>query len=209
MQQCILCQSNKTALYYQDHNRRYCNCSTCGCVFIPHEELPGFKEEKERYLSHQNDVEDRGFQKFVSPMVKAIKKNHTTKEKGLDFGAGTGPVVSKLLRDLNYKMALYDPFFHPNKDPLNNSYDFIVCCEVIEHLHNPLKEFILLKKLLNQIGVLYCMTDLLPEKEDFKNWYYKNDFTHVIFYTPKTLQWIQKKVGFKHLSIDNRLIRFY
>jgi hypothetical protein len=53
------------------------------------------------------------------------------------------------------------------------------------------------------------MTDLLPEKEDFKNWYYKNDFTHVIFYTPKTLQWIQKKVGFKHLSIDNRLIRFY
>ena len=154
-------------------------------------------------------MEDSGFQKFVSPMVNAIKANHTTKEKGLDFGAGTGPVVSKLLEDFNYKMVLYDPFFHPNKDSLNNSYDFIVCCEVIEHLHNPLKEFILLKKILNQNGVLYCMTDLLPEKEVFKNWYYKNDFTHVIFYTPKTLQWIQKKVGFKHLSIDNRLITFY
>ena len=104
MQRCILCQSNKTALYYQDHNRRYCNCNTCGCVFIPHEALPGAKEEKERYLSHQNDVENSGFQKFVSPIVNAIKAKHTTKEKGLDFGAGTGPVVSKLLED--FKTAL-------------------------------------------------------------------------------------------------------
>tara|TARA_B100000795_G_scaffold83576_1_gene60682 strand:+ start:35596 stop:36099 length:504 start_codon:yes stop_codon:yes gene_type:complete len=166
-------------------------------------------KEKERYLSHQNDVEDSGFQKFVSPIVRAIKANHSPKDKGLDFGAGTGPVVSKLLEDLNYKMALYDPFFHPSKAPLLNTYEFIVCCEVIEHLHHPLKEFVLLKKLLKKNGVLYCMTDLLPKKEDFKNWYYKNDFTHVIFYTPKTLQWIQKKVGFKHLEIDNRLIRFY
>ena len=209
MQHCILCQSHKTALYYQDHNRRYYNCNTCGCVFIPHQELPGTMEEKERYLSHQNNVEDSGFQNFVSPIVRAIKANHSPKDKGLDFGAGTGPVVSKLLEDLNYKMALYDPFFHPSKAPLLNTYEFIVCCEVIEHLHHPLKEFELLKKLLKKNGVLYCMTDLLPKKEDFKNWYYKNDFTHVIFYTPKTLQWIQKKVGFKQLEIDNRLIRFY
>ncbi len=209
MQHCILCQSHKTALYYQDHNRRYCNCNTCGCVFIPHQALPGAMEEKERYLSHQNNIEDSGFQNFVSPIVRAIKANHSPKDKGLDFGAGTGPVVSKLLEDLNYKMALYDPFFHPSKAPLLNTYEFIVCCEVIEHLHHPLKEFELLKKLLKKNGVLYCMTDLLPKKEDFKNWYYKNDFTHVIFYTPKTLQWIQKKVGFKQLEIDNRLIKFY
>ncbi|HAH33245.1 MAG TPA: methyltransferase, partial [Flavobacteriaceae bacterium] len=79
-------------------------------------------KEKERYLSHQNDVEDSGFQKFVSPIVRAIKANHSPKDKGLDFGAGTGPVVSKLLEDLNYKMALYDPFFHPSKAPLLNTY---------------------------------------------------------------------------------------
>ena len=209
MQNCILCQSYKTSLYYQDHNRRFLNCDTCGCVFIPHKDLPKPEEEKTRYLAHQNDVEDGGFQKFVTPMVEAILANHSPKDMGLDFGAGTGPVVSKLLGDLNYKIALYDPFFHPNKAALKNTYEFIVCCEVIEHLHNPLKEFVLLKKLLKKKGILYCMTDLLPEKEGFKNWYYKNDFTHVIFYTPKTLQWIKKKVGFKHLEIEHRLLKFY
>ena len=117
MQLCILCQSNNTALYYQDRNRRYCNCNSCGCVFIPHEALPGAKEEKERYLSHQNDVEDSGFQKFVSPMVNAIKAKHTTKEKGLDFGAAQGLWLVNYWKILIIKWCFMTHFFIPVKTP--------------------------------------------------------------------------------------------
>jgi cyclopropane fatty-acyl-phospholipid synthase-like methyltransferase len=145
----------------------------------------------------------------VQPIVQAILKAQPKAAVGLDFGAGTGPVIAQMLKKEGYDISLYDPFFYREKEVLNSTYDFIICCEVIEHFHDPATEFALLKKLLKPGGRLFCMTHLLTKKEDFKNWYYKNDFTHVIFYTPKTLQWIQKKVGFKHLSIDNRLIRFY
>lgn len=207
MEVCLLCNSNQTTLYYQ-HNRRFHKCETCGCVFIPKSQLPKSTDEKNRYLAHQNNIEDLGFQKFVSPILNAVLKDHTKDAKGLDFGAGTGPVITKLLVEKGYKLALYDPFFHPDRNVLDTTYNFIVCCEVIEHLHTPLKEFKLLKTLLQENGTLYCMTDLLPKKEAFANWYYKNDFTHVIFYTQKSLQWIKETVGFNHVSIEGRLIVF-
>jgi len=79
---------------------------------------------------------------------------------------------------------------------------------VIEHFHHPFNEFQLLKGLLNPNGKLYCMTDIFSETKDFATWYYKNDPTHVIFYTEKTLQWIQKNIGFKRVTIENRLVQF-
>jgi hypothetical protein len=205
---CLLCNTSNTDLFYHYKDRKFYHCKTCGSVFISRAELPSKVAEKERYLAHQNNIADSGFQKFVSPIVTAVQQNQTKEQTGLDFGAGTGPVISKLLGDSGYTMTLYDPFFHPDTSVLDANYNFIVCCEVIEHLHQPLQEFKLLKRILKETGVLYCMTDLLPEKEAFKTWYYKNDFTHVIFYTPQSLEWIREKVGFKNLTIEKRLIRF-
>jgi len=62
---------------------------------------------------------------------------------------------------------LYDPFFHPKSELLAKKYDFIIACEVIEHFHDPRKEFELLYKLLNQGGKLYLMTDLYSQEVDF------------------------------------------
>jgi len=38
-------------------------------------------------------------------------KDFNTNHKGLDFGAGTGPVISKVLKDKGYCIAQYDIFF--------------------------------------------------------------------------------------------------
>jgi hypothetical protein len=162
--------------------------------------------EKARYLTHNNDVEDERYQEFVSPITSSVMKNVSPGSLGLDYGAGTGPVIAKMLEDEGYRINLYDPFFHPDKTVLAHTYDFVVCCEVIEHFHKPLEEFRLLKQFLRPTGRLYCMTDLLVERRDFDKWYYKDDPTHVIFYSEENLKWITNEVGFSDLQINERLI---
>jgi 2-polyprenyl-3-methyl-5-hydroxy-6-metoxy-1,4-benzoquinol methylase len=163
-------------------------------------------EEKERYEEHNNDVNDSNYQQFVSPIVNRVLTDFSKTDTGLDFGSGTGPVISKMLRDAGYTLTTYDPFFDKNESALNKQYDFIVCCEVIEHFHSPTKEFALLKNLLKPKGKLYCMTDMYSEDLNFEKWYYKNDPTHVFFYSKKALEYIRKRWGFSELGIKERLI---
>lgn len=161
-----------------------------------------------RYEEHHNDVEDPKYQKFVSPIVNAVTKNFSTDSLGLDFGSGTGPVISKVLSDKGYQINQYDPFFSNTPEVLKLQYNYIACCEVIEHFHNPRKEFERLKGLLMPKGHLYCMTHLYTNDIKFPNWYYKNDDTHVFIYRRETLMEIQKRYGFSALKIEGRLTTF-
>ena len=170
---------------------------------------PSASQEIKRYQEHNNNPLDSGYQKFVNPITHAIFNDFKPTNTGLDFGCGTGPVIAKLLRDKNYNITTYDPFFDNNIAALKNKYHYIACCEVIEHFHQPLKEFKLLQSLLKPQGKLYCMTDIYHSDIDFEKWYYKNDQTHVIFYHKNTLLWIQKQLKFSKVSIQNRLVIFY
>ncbi|MBX2827848.1 MAG: class I SAM-dependent methyltransferase [Flavobacteriaceae bacterium] len=203
---CPLCTSSH--LQQRDDIEDFINCQHCGTVFKNPVLWPSPKEEKERYLLHQNDIEDTGYQNFVSPIVEAVLNQFDNASRGLDFGAGTGPVITKLLQHKGYSMALWDPFFHRDRSVLETTYDFIVCCEVIEHFHHPMKEFHLMQSLLNKGGKLFCMSDLISKNTAFSNWYYKDDPTHVVFYSEKNLNWIQQHLNFDLLTIEGRLIIF-
>lgn len=204
---CPLCKS-LSDLFFSDKKRTYFLCNHCKALFVDQQYLPGKEEELARYNEHINDVNDIRYQHFVSPIVNEILEGFSSESSGLDFGAGTGPVISKLLSDKNFQIKLYDPFFHNYPELLRNKYDFIVCCEVIEHFHQPDKEFELLKKLLSRHGKLFCMTSIFNEKIDLKNWYYKNDLTHVIFYQTETFEYIRKHFGFSDVEIKGNLIVF-
>ncbi|GEQ85858.1 2-polyprenyl-3-methyl-5-hydroxy-6-metoxy-1,4-benz oquinol methylase [Patiriisocius marinistellae] len=206
--QCLLCKNFTTKIYAFYKKRKFVYCDTCDVVSVPSEFHLSEKAEKERYLKHNNNVEDIGYQSFVMPIVTHIKNKFSKTSDGLDFGAGTGPVIAKLLDQAGYNVTLYDPFFHPNKIVFKTQYNYIVCCEVIEHFNNPEKEFNLLKSLLKENGQLICKTSLLPDKHEFDNWFYKNDSTHVIFYTPKSLEWIKNNIGFKYLKILKEYLIF-
>jgi hypothetical protein len=205
---CPLCTGSGT-VFYQFKMRLYHQCTICSGIFMDKSLRPGANEEKMRYEEHINDVEDKGYQKFVSPITSAILNDFSHTDKGLDFGAGTGPVISKILNDKGFSIVQYDPFFHHYHDLLNHKYNFIACCEVMEHFYHPKKEFELLRNLLLPGGKLFCMTDLWDETIDFHKWYYKNDQTHVFIYTEDTIQWIQKEIGFSRVTIDSRLVTFY
>ncbi len=202
---CPLC-NHQAENFFQE---KFFLCSNCLGIFRPKHLLLDPISEQKRYETHNNDVTDIRYQSFVSPITEAILNEFTAKHSGLDFGAGTGPVISKVLSDNGYNIKQYDPFFHKFPELLNDKYDYIACCEVIEHFYNPQKEFKLLKTLLKKNGALFCMTALYDHSINFEKWYYKNDPTHVFIYQKETLEWIQINIGFSKVIIENNLIKFF
>jgi SAM-dependent methyltransferase len=125
---------------------------------------------------------------------------------GLDFGSGTGPVITKQLLEKGYHVNLYDPYFAPFDDYLQHKYDYIFSCEVFEHFYNPQFEIKRLVNLLKPQGHLLIMTHVFNHQKPFNDWYYKNDPTHVFIYTPKTFDYIAKNFGLKALEIGERFV---
>lgn len=204
---CPLCGGEKY-FYIRYQKRSYYKCKKCNSIFLDKNEYPTPEEEKKRYLEHNNDIGDIRYQNFVKPIVSAIVEDFSKYHYGLDYGAGTGPVITKLLRDYAYNIKPYDPYFYNYPDYLKKQYDYIVCCEVIEHFYKPYREFKKLKAILKEHGKIYCKTELLEDNIHFEKWYYKNDITHVFFYTEKAIYWIKKEFGFQNVTIKNRLIMF-
>jgi hypothetical protein len=204
---CPLC-SGEAHAFYKGKKQHYLQCEKCSGIFL-HPDLRLTPEaEKTRYLHHNNDINDTGYQQFLQPVVDAIEKNYSPESKGLDYGAGPGPVVAFMLEQKGFSLALFDPFFHPSKEVLASKYDFITCTEVIEHFYNPLQEFKKLYEMLHPDGKLFCMTNIYREEINFAGWNYKNDQTHVFIYTAKTLAFISEIIGFKEIIINERLITF-
>ena len=201
---CPLC--NTLAEKFYEDTQRYYRCPNCDGIFVDERQLPNEESEKERYELHDDNAEDVGYIKFVSPITKNIMNDFSQDAKGLDFGAGTSQIITKVLQKKAYDIVSYDPYFHPYPELLDQKYDYIASCEVIEHFYHPAQEFKRLSSMLKEKGKLYLMTDIYDESIDFGQWYYKNDPTHVFIYTKKTFEWIREEFGFKNLSIDKRFI---
>jgi len=199
---CPLC-SGSSVTFFED---QYFRCTTCNGVFMDAQFFVDSTEEKQRYEEHNNNIHDPGYQNFVGPITESVLEDFDRNAIGLDFGSGTAPVISHVLSQKGYEMHQYDVFFAPNEDSLTRNYDFIACCEVVEHFHDPNREFKLLHSLLKPGGKLYIMTNMITKPERFANWYYRRDPTHVFFYTPETFEFIKTNFGFDSLTFDKRLI---
>ena len=186
----------------------YFICDTCGSYVKDYQFYLNNLQEKIIYEEHKNDVNDIRYQNFTSPITKAILSTFTSKDLGLDYGCGTAPVISKLLKDKGYQVELYDPYFYPNENYQNYQYDYIFSCEVFEHFYNPKQEIEKLLSILKPTGSLLVMSLIYDFEVDFKNWYYRKDPTHVFIYTLKTIQFIAEKYNLKSKIENNRLVIF-
>lgn len=205
---CPLCEMVTVTTCTVIKNRKYYRCAQCDGIFMDSAFLPDRTEEVYRYKEHNNDVYDHRYRAFVSPIVDGVLTDFTSESRGLDFGAGTGPVISKMLEEKGYQIKQYDPFFHADRSLLRDHYDYVIACEVIEHFHYPAGEFLLLRGLLNENGKLYCRTSILYPEQDFEKWYYKDDPTHVFFYSTITAEKIRDQFGFRRVDINGNLIIF-
>ena len=204
---CGLCGS-ETTVFSTIKKRIYYHCNHCDGISLHQDFFLSKEQEKERYQAHNNDLADPGYQNFVSPIVHAVVQDYKKTDTGLDFGSGSAPIVASMLQEKTYNITTYDPFFDPKTHVLDNTYNYITCCEVMEHFYYPKKEFALLYSLLKEKGSLYCKTYLYDPSIDFDTWWYKNDNTHVFFYTKKTLDWIKNHFNFSQVNSTATLIVF-
>ncbi|MEP0262711.1 class I SAM-dependent methyltransferase [Dokdonia sp.] len=199
---CPLCNSTlrtQKDIYFYD-------CDTCKALVKNKKYYLTPDEEKAHYETHNNDVQDVRYQNFTMPITRYVLDTCLPIHKGLDFGSGTGPVISSMLKKEKYDIVPYDPFFAPNQNIFNTTYDYIVSCEVFEHFNNPKLEIDRLTSLLRPNGLLLIMTLLYTDTIDFKTWFYRNDPTHIFIYKSETIEYIAKEKKFEILELTNRFI---
>lgn len=159
-------------------------------VFVATEQQLSLSAEKAIYDLHQNLIDDPGYRQFLSRLALPLLDYLPAASSGLDFGCGPGPALAGLLESAGHQVKLYDPFYAPHPQHLQQTYDFVTCTEVIEHLRQPQQTFKKLIKLLKPGGYLGIMTKLVIDAQAFAKWHYKNDLTHIAFFSQPTLQWL-------------------
>ena len=113
-----------------------------------------------------------------------------------------------MLKECGYSVDLYDKFYAKNDIVFENKYDFITASEVVEHLRQPLVELSRLMGLLKSNGVLAIMTQILTPQIDFNQWYYKNDPSHIGFFSEKALSFLAENWQSELYVISERVVVF-
>jgi 2-polyprenyl-3-methyl-5-hydroxy-6-metoxy-1,4-benzoquinol methylase len=111
-----------------------------------------------------------------------------------------------MLEECGHKVDLYDKFYAQNDAVFQNRYDFITATEVVEHLSSPLKDLEVLVKILHKDGILAIMTEIVLPQLDFTSWYYKNDPSHLCFYSEKTFVYLANLLGLEIVALSERVI---
>lgn len=203
---CPLCCSENAGLYYKDRAREYLLCPVCNLVFVPSVFFISAEKEKARYDTHNNSAEDEGYRAFLNKLFRPLKSSLKVGVKGLDFGSGPGPTLSKMFSENGFEMDLFDPFYANNHGIFKKKYDFISASEVVEHLHKPGFELDRLYGMLRPRGILGVMTQLRTEQTDFSTWWYKNDETHICFFSKTSFQWLAEKWRARIEFINNDVV---
>lgn len=188
-QSCPLCRISEGRPFYQDRREYFC-CPDCYLVFVRPDHFLPLDEEKSQYDKHENSPTDPRYRRFLGRLFNPLSERLTPGSSGLDFGSGPGPTLSVMFEEAGHSMEIYDPFYAPDLTLLKQKYDFITATEVVEHLHRPRQELDRLWSCLKPNGTLGIMTKRVIDREAFSNWHYKNDPTHVCFYSIETFHWL-------------------
>lgn len=186
---CKICGSSNLEII--DIEDKYYYCQDCEVIFVETAEIVDQTEEKERYEGHDNNHQNDGYVRMFENFIEAVIEpyiNTNQINSALDFGCGPGPVLADLLEPRELEVDIYDPYFFPKKVFLNKNYDLITSTEVFEHFSDPVKEMELLTSHLKEGSYLAVMTSFHPGPEDFEDWWYKWDPTHIVFYNQQTFK---------------------
>jgi SAM-dependent methyltransferase len=185
--------------------KEYNYCNHCKLIFAVESDLLSLKDEKYRYLKHNNGIEYPGYVKFLNQAVEPAMNYLKPGMECLDYGCGPSPTLSILLQRMGYVCDDYDPLFFPLLP--DKKYDVIFATECFEHFYYPEKELNTIKLHLKSTGYLILMTNLWDKLENFSSWHYANDDTHVTFYHNDTIKFIAERFGFYMKEIiDARVI---
>jgi len=190
---CPLCANSATERFYRDRKREFFQCLECDLVFVPPEFHLSAEAEKERYDFHSHSLTDSGYRDFLNRIFQPLVKKLSPGARGLDFGCGREPTLSILCEEAGFPCANYDLHYFNDPAVLNAQYDFVTCSETMEHFQNPREEFERLLSLVKPGGWIGIMTQLRDSAPPFEKWFYKDDATHVCFFSRRAFQTSEKR----------------
>ncbi|MBR9728728.1 class I SAM-dependent methyltransferase [Shewanella intestini] len=193
MPTCPLCLHENLDEFHQDKHRQYWQCPICDLVSVPASFHLSADAEKAVYDLHDNAFADEGYQRFLSRTLTPLLQRVPQDAVGLDFGCGEGAVLSHMAAKQGVKVHNYDLYYHPFAERLTGQYDFICLTEVIEHIYDAHGLIEQLTHMLKPGGILAVMTKRVLGHAEFIHWHYKNDPTHINFYSQTTFEWIAKQ----------------
>lgn len=187
---CPMCRSGRGVDFFVDRWRRYLRCDVCRLIFVPPEFHLSLAGEKAEYDLHENSPDDPGYRKFLGRLFEPVNDRIAAGSTGLDFGSGPGPTLSVMFEEAGHDVEIYDPFYSPDETPLTRQYDFVTASEVVEHFRNPADDLQRLWSCVKPGGLLGIMTKQVIDQASFANWHYKNDPTHISFFSRETFNWL-------------------
>ena len=200
MPECRLCHHNAEA-FLSVKDVEYLKCSQCGLRFMAVENLPDLTSEKAHYDHHKNDSDDQGYRDFLSRLLTPLTTILSQEAHVLDYGSGPSvsgkeTALARMMRECGYSVSCFDPIYHNDPTYRDRHYDAVTATEVIEHFHYPRRMFDHLHALLKPGGILAVMTLLQTDEDDFAEWHYRCDPTHVAFYREESFLWLANHYGY-------------
>lgn len=177
-------------------------CSVCQFISLDPSFHLSFEEERSRYDQHNNNPDDKGYRQWLEKFIlQAVKPFVPAGSRILDFGSGPEPVLARLLQIEGYSVEIYDKHF--SEKPYSGLFDMITATEVFEHIAAPLSVVKHLKNSLKPKGFLSVKTAFRPENDDkFLKWWYKEDATHISFFSDKSLESVSSETGLELFYSD-------
>ena len=194
---CRLCKSSDCSFFISDKKRDYIICNTCKLIFVPDKDFVSKCKEKERYSLHDNAIDDREYMEYLQGFAKELERIPLSDPDILDFGCGREAALTFILQEKGCKCRGYDPLYNRGLDISEKKYDIAILCEVIEHLKDIQKELELVMKILSSKGYSLIRTELYHQKENFHDWWYTKDLTHVNFLSLYTMEKLAVLMGKK------------
>ena len=192
---CPVCETAAVSFFADLGGREYWRCEACKATFLAPAQRLDRAAEKREYDQHRNDIDDEGYRRFLARLAEPLLECVPANSEGLDYGCGPGPALAAMLTAAGHRMHLWDPIYRPDTAVLEQTYDFITCTEVVEHMHRPAEEFRRLDRLLRPGGRLGMMTIFQTDDARFAGWHYRRDPTHVVFYRESTLALVADRMG--------------
>ena len=209
MKTCTVCKNNKIEFFLNIENLDYWQCKLCKATMLNPIHHISSNKEKKHYLKHNNEIDDTRYRDFLTNLIEPLKDKICVNDIGLDYGCGYAPALADILKKDGFNIELYDPFFFKNENIFFRKFNFITCSEVVEHFFKPYEEFNKIDGLLAEKSWFAVMTSFMTEDYLFKNWYYRRDPTHVVFYKKITFKIIANQRNWELTFPSKNLVFFH
>ncbi len=203
---CNLCHNDIKDKITDNLGKIYHICSNCGLIQLDKGFHLSIEAEKQRYMLHENSNENKGYITYLNNIItNSITPFLKPGNRLFDFGCGPEKTWAGILKEKGYNISTYDPYFDNNREWSDKYFDAITAIEVFEHLLSPAVEIEFLSSHITTGSFLIIRTMLHNNnRESFLKWWYREDPTHVSFYSETAIMYICRTWNYELIQIKNQ-----